>query len=109
VQTVTVRYIVDDVEAAAHFYEDLLGFTTELDRSPAFAIVDRGALRLLLNSPAGPGGASQPAADGRRPEPAIRSSSSSQPERYSDFPAASRAVAGSGYASQRTILPWLSV
>ena len=68
-QTVTVRYIVDDVEAAAHFYEDLLGFTTELDKSPAFAIVDRGPLRLMLNTPSGPGGASQPATDGRAPEP----------------------------------------
>jgi catechol 2,3-dioxygenase-like lactoylglutathione lyase family enzyme len=68
-QTVNVRYIVDDVEAAAHFYEDVLGFTTEVDKSPAFAIVDRGPLRLMLNSPGGPGGASQPAADGRRPEP----------------------------------------
>ena len=36
---------------------------------PSFAALSRGDLRLLLNTPSGPGGASQPMPDGRRPEP----------------------------------------
>jgi predicted enzyme related to lactoylglutathione lyase len=37
--------------------------------APTFAIVARGNLRLLLNVKGGPGGATQPMPDGRKPEP----------------------------------------
>ena len=57
---VTVRYIVDDVDAAIAFYTQRLGFGVELRPAPGFAIVSRGDLRLLLNAPIGPGGAAQP-------------------------------------------------
>lgn len=67
--TTSVRYIVDDAAAARDFYCDLLGFAVELDKAPDFAIVRRDDLRLLLNRVGGPGGASQPMPDGRRPEP----------------------------------------
>ena len=66
---VTVRYIVDDVDAAIAFYTQRLGFAVELRPAPGFAIVSRGNLRLLLNPPTGPGGAAQPMPDGRKPEP----------------------------------------
>jgi catechol 2,3-dioxygenase-like lactoylglutathione lyase family enzyme len=66
---VSVRYIVDDVDAAIGFYGDLLGFTVEMRPAPTFAALTRGALRLLLNVPAGPSGAAKPALDGRVPEP----------------------------------------
>lgn len=66
---VSVRYIVDDVRVAVGFYTTHLGFDIELDASPGFAAVSRGGLRLLLSAAAGPGGASQPMPDGRRPEP----------------------------------------
>jgi catechol 2,3-dioxygenase-like lactoylglutathione lyase family enzyme len=66
---VSVRYFVDDVEAAIAFYTERLGFTVEMHPGPGFARLSRGALRLLLNTPTSPGGASQPAADGTRPEP----------------------------------------
>ena len=67
--TVNVRYIVDDVEAAAAFYGDRLDFEVEAHPGPGFAILARGDLRLLLSQPGGPGGAAQPMADGRVPEP----------------------------------------
>jgi catechol 2,3-dioxygenase-like lactoylglutathione lyase family enzyme len=67
--TVSVRYIVDDVEAAIPFYTDRLGFHLDVHPGPGFAILTRGDLRLLLNAPSGPGGAAQPMPDGRRPEP----------------------------------------
>jgi catechol 2,3-dioxygenase-like lactoylglutathione lyase family enzyme len=67
--TVSVRYIVEDVEAAIEFYTHRLGFTVDLHPAPGFAMLSRGDLRLLLNTPTGPGGASQPMPDGRRPEP----------------------------------------
>jgi catechol 2,3-dioxygenase-like lactoylglutathione lyase family enzyme len=66
---VSVRYIVDDVEAAVGFYTGALGFTVAMRPDPRFAMLRLGDLRLLLNEPTGPGGAAQPIADGRRPEP----------------------------------------
>jgi catechol 2,3-dioxygenase-like lactoylglutathione lyase family enzyme len=66
--TVSVRYIVDDVDAAADFYVERLGFTLEMRPGPGFAMLARGDLRLLLNQP-GAGGAGQAMPDGRRPEP----------------------------------------
>jgi len=68
-ETANVRYIVDDVPAAVEFYTGRLGFTVEAQPGPGFAILARGALRIMLSSPDGPGGASQPAADGSRPAP----------------------------------------
>jgi catechol 2,3-dioxygenase-like lactoylglutathione lyase family enzyme len=65
----SVRYIVDDVDSAVGFYRDLLGFEVEMHPGPGFAALARGPLRLLLNTPGGPGGAAQPTPDGRAPEP----------------------------------------
>ena len=67
--TVSVRYIVDDVEAAIAFYTQSLGFTLAMHPAPSFAMLTRGDLRLLVNATTGPGGASQPMPDGRRPAP----------------------------------------
>jgi catechol 2,3-dioxygenase-like lactoylglutathione lyase family enzyme len=61
----TVRYFVDDLDAAVDFYRDLLGFEVELRPSPAFAMLYRGDLRLLLSVPGG--GHTMP--DGTIPEP----------------------------------------
>ena len=66
--TVSVRYIVDDVEEAIAFYTERLGFGVEFNPAPGFAVLSRGDLRLLLNVP-GAGGAGQPMPDGRGPEP----------------------------------------
>jgi catechol 2,3-dioxygenase-like lactoylglutathione lyase family enzyme len=66
--TVSVRYITDDVDAAVAFYVERLGFNVEMRPGPGFAVLSRGNLRLLLNSP-GAGGAGQAMPDGRRPEP----------------------------------------
>ena len=66
--TVSVRYVVDDVEEAIAFYTGRLGFSVELNPAPGFAVLSRGDLRLLLNEP-GAGGAGQPMPDGREPEP----------------------------------------
>src|SRR3954449_2144648 len=66
---VSVRYIVDDVDAAVAFYTELLGFEVVMRPAPPFAMLARRELRLLLNAPSGPGGAAQPMPDGRKPEP----------------------------------------
>ena len=52
----SVRYIVDDVDAAIGFYRDQLGFDVDFHPAPGFAALTRGDLRLLLNAP-GAGGA----------------------------------------------------
>jgi catechol 2,3-dioxygenase-like lactoylglutathione lyase family enzyme len=67
--TVSVRYIVDDVDAAIVFYRDRLGFTEVMHPAPAFAMMSLGDLRLALSAPGGGpgGGAAMP--DGRVPEP----------------------------------------
>ena len=66
---VSVRYIVDDVDAAVGFYRDRLGFELRMQPGPGFAMLARGGLRLLLNTPGGGGGAGQAMPDGRIPEP----------------------------------------
>jgi catechol 2,3-dioxygenase-like lactoylglutathione lyase family enzyme len=67
--TVSVRYIVDDVDAAIGFYCGFLGFHEDMHPAPAFAMLSRGDLRLLLSAPAGGpgGGAAMP--DGTLPQP----------------------------------------
>ncbi len=47
--TVSVRYMIDDVDAAIAFYTTYLGFSLESSASPAFAAITRGPLRLLLS------------------------------------------------------------
>jgi catechol 2,3-dioxygenase-like lactoylglutathione lyase family enzyme len=67
--TASVRYIVDDVDAAIPFYRDLLGFHVEMHPAPAFAILARNDLRLMLSRPGGSGGGGQAMPDGQTPKP----------------------------------------
>ncbi len=69
--TVSVRYIVDDVDTSIEFYVKHLGFREEMHPAPMFAMLSRGDLRLLLSAAGGrgPGGGSQAMPDGRTPEP----------------------------------------
>jgi catechol 2,3-dioxygenase-like lactoylglutathione lyase family enzyme len=60
-QYASVRYLVDDVEAAVDFYTTHLGFTLNTSAAPAFADVVRGPLRLLLSGPASSGARATPA------------------------------------------------
>ena len=65
-ETVNVRYMVDDVQAAVDFYTKHFGFTLQSNAAPAFADVIRGHLRLLLSGPTSSAG--RPMPDGRKPE-----------------------------------------
>lgn len=67
--TVSVRYIVDDVDAAIAFYRDRLGFTELMHPAPTFAALIRGDLRLLLSQPSSAGGGGQAMPDGTLPTP----------------------------------------
>jgi catechol 2,3-dioxygenase-like lactoylglutathione lyase family enzyme len=70
--TVSVRYIVNDVDAAIPFYCQHLGFEEVMHPDPAFAMLSHGDLRLVLVSPIGPdhrGGGSRPMPDGTKQEP----------------------------------------
>src|SRR5262245_3906469 len=66
-ELVSVRYMVDDVEAALAFYTQLLGFEVLTSFPPAFADVARGKLRLLLSGPTSSAG--RPMQDGAKPGP----------------------------------------
>jgi catechol 2,3-dioxygenase-like lactoylglutathione lyase family enzyme len=66
-ETVNVRYMVGDVDAAVAWYTGHLGFTLISKHAPAFADVNRGSLRLLLSGPASSAG--RPMPDGERPGP----------------------------------------
>lgn len=66
-EMVSVRYMVDDVEAATAFYVELLGFKVLTSFAPAFADVTRGNLRLLLSGPTSSAGRAMP--DGAQPAP----------------------------------------
>jgi catechol 2,3-dioxygenase-like lactoylglutathione lyase family enzyme len=85
--TVSVRYIVNDVGAAIAFYCEHLGFHEDMHpvrlprsspghpgphrrrASPAFAMLSRGDLRLVLSSPGGGPGGGQAMPDGTLPTP----------------------------------------
>jgi catechol 2,3-dioxygenase-like lactoylglutathione lyase family enzyme len=67
--TVSVRYIVHDVDAAISFYTRHLGFREEMHPAPTFAMLSRGDLRLVLSAPSGAGGGGQAMPDGTKPEP----------------------------------------
>ena len=64
--TVSVRYMVDDVAAAVDFYTRHFGFVVNTNY-PAFADVVRGNLRLLLSGPESSAG--RPMPDGASPQP----------------------------------------
>ena len=66
---ISVRYIVNDVDAAAAFYCRYLDFREEMRGGAGFAALSRGDLRLLLNTPGGGGAAGQSMPDGRAPAP----------------------------------------
>ena len=67
--TVSVRYIVHDVDEAIAFYCQLLGFTEVMHPAPAFAMLSRGDLRLVLSAPGGGQGGGQAMPDGTMPAP----------------------------------------
>src|SRR6186997_2411313 len=65
----SVRYIVDNVDAALSFYTTYLAFHLDMQPDATFAILSRGDLQLFLSGTSGPGGGSQTLPNGRRPEP----------------------------------------
>jgi catechol 2,3-dioxygenase-like lactoylglutathione lyase family enzyme len=67
--TVSVRYIVDDVDQAIAFYTDVLGFELVMHPAEAFAMLTRGDLRLVLSKPGGGRGGGQAMPDGTLPTP----------------------------------------
>jgi catechol 2,3-dioxygenase-like lactoylglutathione lyase family enzyme len=67
--TVQVRYIVNDVDAAITFYTQQLDFELEMHPAPAFAMLSRGDLRLVLSGPNLAGGGGQSMPDGTKPAP----------------------------------------
>jgi catechol 2,3-dioxygenase-like lactoylglutathione lyase family enzyme len=62
--TVQVRYIVHDVDAAIAFYTQHLGFRVDMHPAPAFAMLSRGDLRLVLSVPNPAAGGGQAMPDG---------------------------------------------
>ena len=66
---VSVRYIVDNVDAAIDFYCRELGFHEDMHPAPSFAMLSHGDLRLVLSAPSGQSGGGQAMPDGTVPEP----------------------------------------
>jgi catechol 2,3-dioxygenase-like lactoylglutathione lyase family enzyme len=69
VASVSVRYIVNDVDEAIAFYCRELGFTEVMHPAPAFAMLSRGDLRLVLSAAGGGPGGGQAMPDGTLPQP----------------------------------------
>lgn len=66
-EIVSVRYLVDDVQASIDFYTNVLDFEVLTAAAPAFADVQRGNLRLLLSGPTSSAG--RTLEDGTSPVP----------------------------------------
>ena len=66
---VSIRYIVNDVDEAIGFYTQKLGFEVAMHPAPGFAMLSKGDLRLLINTPLGGGGAGQAMPGGELPQP----------------------------------------
>jgi catechol 2,3-dioxygenase-like lactoylglutathione lyase family enzyme len=67
--TVSVRYIVNDVDEAISFYCQQLGFEEQMHPAPTFAMLQRGDLRLVLSAAGGGPGGGQAMPDGTLPQP----------------------------------------
>ena len=67
--TVSVRYIINDIDAAIGFYTGLLGFSVLMRPNDMFAMLTRGDLRLVLSVAGNAPGGGQAMPDGRVPEP----------------------------------------
>src|SRR5215475_5638225 len=67
--SVSVRYIVNDVDAAIAFYCGQLGFEEVMHPAPSFAMLERGDLRLVLSAPGGGAGGGQAMPGGTVPVP----------------------------------------
>lgn len=63
--SVNVRYIVGDVQASVDWYVGHFGFEVQMNAAPAFASVEKGALRLLLSGRTSSAGRAMP--DGELP------------------------------------------
>jgi len=66
---VQVRYIVNNVEEAITFYTAHLGFKLDMHPAPAFAMLSRNDLRLVLSAPNPSAGGGQAMADGTQQRP----------------------------------------
>jgi glyoxylase I family protein len=66
-ETATVRYQVTNVDRAIGFYTQHLDFKLVMQAGPAFAMVSRGPLHLILGGPGSSG--ARPMPDGRRQAP----------------------------------------
>ena len=67
--TVTIRYIVNDVQEAFDFYVQNLGFEVVMPPGKGFALLSHGQLHLALSGVVGEGGGSQASGTGGRPQP----------------------------------------
>jgi catechol 2,3-dioxygenase-like lactoylglutathione lyase family enzyme len=67
--TVSVRYIVNDIDAAIGFYTRHLGFSVQMHPNDMFAMLTRGDLRLVLSVPGNAPGGGQAMPDGTLPQP----------------------------------------
>jgi catechol 2,3-dioxygenase-like lactoylglutathione lyase family enzyme len=67
--TVSVRYIVNNVDEAIAFYCDRLGFHEDMHPAPTFAMLSHGDLRLVLSATGGGPGGGGAMPDGTLPQP----------------------------------------
>ena len=66
---VQIRYIVNNVDEAIRFYTEQLGFTLQMHPAPAFAMLSRDDLRLVLSAPNSSAGGGQAMPDGTQQTP----------------------------------------
>lgn len=67
--SVSVRYIVNDVDEAIEFYTQMLDFKVDMHPAPEFAILSRDDFRFYLTKPSRKGGGGQAMPDGTSQSP----------------------------------------
>jgi catechol 2,3-dioxygenase-like lactoylglutathione lyase family enzyme len=68
-ESISVRYIVNDIDASIDFYTKILGFKVIMHPAVEFAILSLGNLNLLLSKPSDKGGGGQNMPDGEVQRP----------------------------------------
>lgn len=66
--SIRIRYMVNELEPAIEFYAKHFGFEVKMKSAPYFALITKDGVDMILSTTFGPGGAAKPMKDGQKAE-----------------------------------------